>query len=91
MTRLQVCRHMLFVGIVEGLESLHAAGSPPQFLIIDDGWQLTGTDEQVAAAVVNSGLSTAAPTAPDASKPVAGRSRCSWVACPADVTSSLLC
>ncbi|XP_075508934.1 putative galactinol--sucrose galactosyltransferase 6 [Primulina tabacum] len=32
-------------GVEAGLESLKAGGTPPKFVIIDDGWQLVGGDE----------------------------------------------
>ncbi|KAL3747744.1 hypothetical protein ACJRO7_016536 [Eucalyptus globulus] len=31
-------------GVEAGLESLTAGGTPPKFVIIDDGWQLVGSD-----------------------------------------------
>ncbi|KAI5320641.1 hypothetical protein L3X38_040349 [Prunus dulcis] len=33
-------------GVEAGLESLAAGGTPPKFVIIDDGWQSVGGDEQ---------------------------------------------
>lgn len=33
-------------GVEAGLESLAAGGTPPKFVIIDDGWQSVGFDEQ---------------------------------------------
>ncbi|KAM7508240.1 hypothetical protein LguiA_018693 [Lonicera macranthoides] len=33
-------------GVESGLESLKAGGTPPKFVIIDDGWQSVGTDPQ---------------------------------------------
>ncbi|KAL2479613.1 putative galactinol--sucrose galactosyltransferase 6 [Abeliophyllum distichum] len=33
-------------GVAAGLESLEAGGTPPKFVIIDDGWQSVGTDEE---------------------------------------------
>lgn len=32
-------------GVEAGLESLEAGGTPPKFVIIDDGWQSVGSDE----------------------------------------------
>ncbi|PIM99842.1 Galactinol--sucrose galactosyltransferase [Handroanthus impetiginosus] len=32
-------------GVEAGLESLEAGGTPPKFVIIDDGWQLVGSDD----------------------------------------------
>ena len=34
-----------------GLASLSAGGTPPRFLIIDDGWQSTGEDGKEDAVV----------------------------------------
>lgn len=33
-------------GVESGLESLKAGGTPPKFVIIDDGWQSVGADQQ---------------------------------------------
>ncbi|PIM99677.1 Galactinol--sucrose galactosyltransferase [Handroanthus impetiginosus] len=33
-------------GVEAGLESLNAGGTPPKFVIIDDGWQSVASDEQ---------------------------------------------
>ncbi|XP_058102945.1 probable galactinol--sucrose galactosyltransferase 6 [Magnolia sinica] len=33
-------------GVESGLQSLAAGGTPPKFVIIDDGWQSVGTDPQ---------------------------------------------
>ncbi|CAA2958543.1 probable galactinol--sucrose galactosyltransferase 6 [Olea europaea subsp. europaea] len=33
-------------GVEAGIESLEAGGTPPKFVIIDDGWQSVGTDEE---------------------------------------------
>ena len=39
-------------GISSGVESLHAAGTPPRMLIIDDGWQTVAQDGETARHVV---------------------------------------
>lgn len=43
-------------GIREGLNSLAGGGTPPRFLIIDDGWQSVATDQQPITATVTNGI-----------------------------------
>ena len=38
-------------GINEGLTALHTGGTPPRFVIIDDGWQCTDVDPNLRAAL----------------------------------------
>lgn len=38
-------------GINEGLTALREGGTPPRFLIIDDGWQCTDVDPSLRPAL----------------------------------------
>eukprot|EP00249_Psilotum_nudum_P036832 c8845_g1_i1 orf=375-2744(-) len=42
-------------GIRKGLDGLIRGGTPPRFLIIDDGWQSVATDQQPVTASVSNG------------------------------------
>ncbi|XP_052175476.1 probable galactinol--sucrose galactosyltransferase 2 [Diospyros lotus] len=42
-------------GVDEGLKSLSEGGTPPKFLIIDDGWQQIGNEAKDAGCVVQEG------------------------------------
>ncbi|KAL9659605.1 hypothetical protein QQ045_024412 [Rhodiola kirilowii] len=42
-------------GVQEGLKSLSDGGTPPRFLIIDDGWQQIGNEEKGSNCVVQEG------------------------------------
>ncbi|XP_077211917.1 seed imbibition 2 [Tasmannia lanceolata] len=42
-------------GVDEGLKSLSEGGTPPRFLIIDDGWQQIGSEAKEANCVVQEG------------------------------------
>uniref|UniRef100_A0A0D6R2D3 galactinol--sucrose galactosyltransferase n=1 Tax=Araucaria cunninghamii TaxID=56994 RepID=A0A0D6R2D3_ARACU len=42
-------------GVDEGLKSLSEGGTPPRFLIIDDGWQQIGSEVQDSEATVQEG------------------------------------
>ncbi|XP_042484121.1 probable galactinol--sucrose galactosyltransferase 2 isoform X1 [Macadamia integrifolia] len=42
-------------GVEEGLESLSKGGTPPRFLIIDDGWQQIGNEAKDSNCVVQEG------------------------------------
>lgn len=42
-------------GVVEGLKSLSEGGTPPRFLIIDDGWQQIGSEAKETTCVVQEG------------------------------------
>ncbi|KAI3811709.1 hypothetical protein L1987_21438 [Smallanthus sonchifolius] len=42
-------------GVEEGLKSLSSGGTPPRFLIIDDGWQQIGNENKDSNVVVQEG------------------------------------
>ncbi|KAJ7570247.1 hypothetical protein O6H91_01G111600 [Diphasiastrum complanatum] len=42
-------------GVTEGLQSLANGGTPPRFLIIDDGWQSVAVDHQPMEATIMAG------------------------------------